>query len=210
MKKKTIIIASLILITGATAFGIYKYTHRVKPHVYKTDVERQEYIDKFSKVQYPEGYKPKENTPTENAGGMQEVAILNKGALMKYNNVDIMISTDRKVTDSIKIISALYKDTNGYKDDEIKSYFEKNKDTIITILGIDTVPKLKEFIKTLDFLKDTTIKEAKIDEATLNKEGNIITFNLIITTANNKTATYPLKVIANEQNGKVNCLVYWK
>lgn len=209
MKKKIIIITSIVL-TIMIIFGIYKYNHKVKPHQYKTDVERQKYIDKFSKVQYPDEYKTRDNASNENAGGITDVRILNRGALMKFKNIDIMLSTDQKIADGIKIIPALYRDTNGYNDDEIKQYFEENKKSIVTILGISTVPKLKEFIKTLSFLKDTTIKEIKIDESSLNKDGNIITFNLVITTTNSKIATYPLKVIANEKSGKVNCLVYWR
>lgn len=206
MKKKGILIISVLSIVFITVFGIYKYTHRVVPHQFKTDVERQEYIQKFSQVQG----ENKEKAITENAGGLTEVRLSNKGALMKYNNVDIMLSTDQKIADSIKLIPALYKDTNGIKDDELQRYFEKNKSTVITVLGIDTLIKLKDFIKTLEFLKNDTIKEAKIDENSMKKEGNIINFDLIITTQNNKTATYPIKVIATEQNGKINCLVYWR
>jgi hypothetical protein len=210
IRKKTKMILTLLLVVtiGIGSYEVYKYTHKEKPHEFQTDVEREEYINEFSKLQGED----KGVEIVENAGGASDINILNRGEILKVEkNIDIMLSTDVKVSDGIAVLDTLYKDIEKKSDNEIISYYYESKDQLSPIYGITNEEDFKKFSKTLTFLEGTKIISANIGEGTLKKVGNIIDFDLVLKTYNNKTQTYKMRVIITVIEGKKGeVLIYWK
>lgn len=210
MKKKTRIFLAigLVIILGIVSYAVYKDTHKEKPHEFKTDVEREEYIKDFSKLQGED----KEHEIIENAGGAPGINIINRGEILKVEkNIDIMLSTDVKVSDGIAILDTLYKDIKKKSDSEISSYYYESKDQLSAIYGITKEEDFKKFANTLTFLEGTKIISANIGDGTLKKVGNIIDFDLVLKTDKDKNQIYKLRVIITVIEGKKGeVLIRWK
>lgn len=210
MKKKTRIFLTLglVIILGIGAFVVYRVTYKEKPHEFKTDVEREEYIKDFSKLQG----ENKEHEIIENAGGSSDINIINRGEILKVEkNIDIMLSTNVKVSDGIAVLGTLYKDIKKKSDSEIGSYYYESKEQLAPIYGITNEEDFKRFAKTLNFLEGTKIVSANIGDGTLKKAGNIIDFDLVLKTDKDKTQIYKLRAIITVIEGKKGeVLIYWK
>jgi hypothetical protein len=207
MKKVILIFIGILVIIGAV--GVYKYTHKpeLKPPTFDSEVDRQEHIKGF--VSQEQGTDPNHEI-TENAGGFNDVNIQNRGALMKFGNPDIMISVDRNISNAIKSLPQIVKDTKDLKDTELENYFNGNQASIISILGIDNKNDFKVFIGNLSFIKDgSKITEATIDESTPTMETNILTFKLKLKASNNKEQIFNIKNIITAKDSKADSVTYW-
>lgn len=207
MKKAILITAGILVIIGVV--GVYKYTHKSaqKPPTFDSEVDRRDHIKQF--VSQEQGTDPNHEI-TENAGGITDVNIQNRGALMKFENPEIMLSVDRNISNAIKSLPQIVKDTKDLKDTEIDNYFNGNQASIISILGIDNKKDFKVFIGYLSFIKDgSKITEATIDESTTTMETNILTFKLKIKASNNKEQIFNIKNIITAKDSKADSVTYW-
>lgn len=208
MKKVILIIIGVFIIVGSSV-GVYKYTHKPtqEPPIFNTEVDRQEHVKEF--VAKEQGTDPNREI-IENAGGITDVTIQNRGVLMKFNNPEIMLSLDRNISNAIKSMPQIVKDTKGLNDSDLESYFNNNQTSIIPILGIDNKSDFKAFLSSLSFIKDgSKVTQATINENSMSMEANILTFKLSLKASNSKEQTFNIKNIITAKEGKADSVTFW-
>lgn len=107
-----------------------------------------------------------------------------KYAIVKYKLLNI-----------IEDLPKLYKNTKGYSDNQLKSYFEQNSVHIESYYGIKNSSDFVNLAKSLDFLDNSGVKLAVVLDSTINfdYENDVLTFNMRISSNNDKRGVYLIK-----------------
>lgn len=208
LSKKQLTIFIILMFIGIPTFLYLTYKKPYKPHEFKNDYERTQYIDDFTKKE-----QGTEKNITSNESGYQGVLIQNKQVLLSAMGVDGMISVNDMLSEAFKYLPKFYNDSKSLKDSNISQYYNKNIDTINYTFGIKDLDSFKEFLNGLSFIGDKgKISAAIIEDNSVIKSGDLdneVTFNLILKSTNGNSHTFKIKSIIQEQNQKNNKLIYW-
>ena len=127
--------------------------------------------------------------------GLFEIANINKIEKFFYEYEKYAI-VKYKLLNIISDLPTLCNNTKNSSDTALNEYFDKNLAHLESYYGITNRKDFIAFANSLDFLRDTVIKVAIVQDVTIYLDYNkdILTFNMKIVGENDNSSVYTVKV----------------
>lgn len=196
----TVILATILIIVYAPKKDLKK-NKQEQIDIYNNSSKRDQIVKNFEDGKIIDKKNNNEQCK-ENAGGNQGIILQNNREFLKYLEIKQLVEIEKDIIQSIKNINnAIITDKS-----KVENYYMENKEILLETYGIENIKEYEMFINKVEYFKSKKITFCKVQENSMNKKNNYITFNLEFGNENKKEII-PIKLSNNEDDYKLKWIL---